>query len=170
MELKPSIRSYTPVVPTGVRRAKCATNANDYARRQHARFETSEAKAPYILREARDKRGGGVFPRFLLVSCFAQKLRSPCLDHEAAVMQVNTHVTEGCSNCNLYKAQKFKCPHVFFFFLRNPTKGVQKCSNNFSGAVFTWSNVLALACRWTSNIRSYARSIAVWETESISIF
>ena len=141
---------------------------------------TTPVASMHFLRQARRKRlsfcakretrGEGLF--FLVFSssrASRKMLRSPCLAHEAAVMQVNTHVTEGCSNCNLYKAQKFKCPHVFFF-LRNPTKRVQKYSNNFSGAVFTRSNELALACRWTSNIRSYARSIAVRETESISIF
>ena len=62
---------FTPVVPLGVRRGKCATNANDYSRSQHALSETSEAKAAFILREARDEGEGGLFPRFLLVSRFA---------------------------------------------------------------------------------------------------
>ena len=53
----------------------------------------------YFARSARRGEGGV----FLLSSSrgLRKMLRSPCLAHKAPVMQVNTRVTEGCSNCNL---------------------------------------------------------------------
>ena len=103
---------------------------------------TSEAKAAFILREARDE-GRGVFfssPRLAVCAKF-------CVRHAWLLNRLLRKLTrallKAAATTIFKKHKKFKYPHAFFFFLRNPTKGIQKYNNNFNGAVFTRSNVLA---------------------------